>query len=141
MHLAGEAILPAAAYELAKKALERAGKILALRPEDSAEVVSGGLLEAALASSKPADWIRKRCQVPSVVAQISVNRVPLMETGPRDVLDILVESEAAAVSASVAGEPADSGELDDEDEAQSSSAPTGLAHGVGENTPRGGARR
>ena len=64
MHLAGEAISPAAAYELAKKALERAGKILALRPEDSAEVVSGGLLEAALASSKPADWIRKRCQVP-----------------------------------------------------------------------------
>ena len=138
MHLAGEAILPAAAYELAKKALERAGKILALRPEDSAEVVSGGLLEAALASSKPADWIRKRCQVPSVVAQISVNRVPLMETGPRDVLDILVESEAAAVSASVAGGTADSDdhEMDDEEDAQSSGAPTGLAHAVAENTLR-----
>jgi two-component system chemotaxis sensor kinase CheA len=138
MHLAGEAISPAAAYELAKKALERAGKILALRPEDSAEVVSGGLLEAALASSKPADWIRKRCQVPSVVAQISVNRIPLMETGPRDVLDILVESEAAAVSASVAGgaADADSGEMDEDDEAQSSSAPTGLAHAVAENTLR-----
>jgi two-component system chemotaxis sensor kinase CheA len=138
MHLAGEAILPAAAYELAKKALERAGKILALRPEDSAEVVSGGLLEAALASSKPADWIRKRCQVPSVVAQISVNRVPLMETGPRDVLDILVESEAAAVSASVAGGTADSDdrEMEDEDDAQSSGAPTGLAHAVAENTLR-----
>jgi two-component system chemotaxis sensor kinase CheA len=138
MHLAGEAISPAAAYELAKKALERAGKILALRPEDSAEVVSGGLLEAALASSKPADWIRKRCQVPSVVAQISVHRIPLMETGPRDVLDILVESEAAAVSASVAGgaADADSGEMDEDDEAQSSSAPTGLAHAVAENTLR-----
>ena len=138
MHLAGEAILPAAAYELAKKALERAGKILALRPEDSAEVVSGGLLEAALASSKPADWIRKRCQVPSVVAQISVNRIPLLETGPRDVLDILVESEAAAVSASVAGGTADSDdrEMEDEDDAQSSGAPTGLAHAVAENTLR-----
>ena len=138
MHLAGEAILPAAAYELAKKALERAGKILALRPEDSAEVVSGGLLEAALASSKPADWIRKRCQVPSVVAQISVNRIPLLETGPRDVLDILVESEAAAVSASVAGRTSDSddGEMEDEDDAQSSGAPTGLAHAVAENTLR-----
>jgi two-component system, chemotaxis family, sensor kinase CheA len=139
MHLAGEAILPAAAYELAKKALERAGKILALRPEDSAEVVSGGLLEAALASSKPAEWIRKRCQVPSVVAQISVNRIPLLETGPRDVLDILVESEAAAVSASVGGgaaADADAGEIDEDDEAQSSSAPTGLAHAVAENTLR-----
>lgn len=143
MHLAGEAISPAAAYELAKKALERAGKILALRPEDSAEVVSGGLLEAALASSKPADWIRKRCQVPSVVAQISVNRIPLMETGPRDVLDILVESEAAAVSANVAGGPADtdSGEMEEDDEAQSSDAPTGLAHAVAENTLRVDAAR
>jgi two-component system chemotaxis sensor kinase CheA len=138
MHLAGEAISPAAAYELAKKALERAGKILALRPEDSAEVVSGGLLEAALASSKPADWIRKRCQVPSVVAQSSVNRIPLLETGPRDVLDVLVEAEAAAVSARVGGvaADADSGEIDEEDEAQSSSAPTGLAHAVAENTLR-----
>jgi two-component system, chemotaxis family, sensor kinase CheA len=138
MHLAGEAISPAAAYELAKKALERAGKILALRPEDSAEVVSGGLLEAALACNKPADWIRKRCQVPSVVAQISVNRIPLLETAPRDVLDVLVEAEAAAVSARVGGAAADadSGEIDEEDEAQSSSAPTGLAHAVAENTLR-----
>jgi len=135
MHLAGEAILPAAAYELAKKALERAGKILALRPESSAEVLSGGLMEAALASTKPADWIRKRCQVPSVVAQISVNRIPLMETSPRDVLDILVESEAAAVSAGVAGESADAGEMED-DESQQPSAPTGLAHAVAENTLR-----
>jgi two-component system chemotaxis sensor kinase CheA len=98
--------------------------------------VSGGLLEAALASTKPADWIRKRCQVPSVVAQISVNRIPLMETGPRDVLDILVESEAAAVSASVAGDSAATRETDEEDEAQSSSTPTGLAHAVAENTLR-----
>ena len=135
MHLAGEAISPAAAYELARKALERAGKILALRPESSAEVVSGGLLEAALASTKPADWIRKRCQVPSVVAQISVNRIPLMETSPRDVLDILVESEAAAVSAGVAGEPADAGAMED-DESQHPSAPAGLAHAVAENTLR-----
>ena len=135
-HLAGEAGLPAAAYELAKKALERAGKILALRPENSDDVVSGGLLEAALASTKPADWIRKRCQVPSVVAQISVNRIPLMETGPRDVLDILVESEAAAVSASVAGESAHAGEVEEEDEAHSSNAPAGLAHAVAENTLR-----
>jgi two-component system, chemotaxis family, sensor kinase CheA len=135
LHLAGEGVLPAAAYELVKKALESAGKILALRPESSADVVSGGLLEAALASTKPADWIRKRCQVPSVVAQISVNRVPLMQTSPRDVLDILVESEAAAVSAGVAGNSADLGETD-EDETQQPSATVGLAHAVAENTLR-----
>ena len=65
-----------------------------------------------------------------------MNRIPLLETGPRDVLDILVESEAAAVSASVGGESAEDGEMEDEDEAQSSSPPAGLAHAVAENTLR-----
>lgn len=135
LHLATDALLPAAAYELAKKALERAGKILAIRPENSADVINGGLIECALSSSKPPDWIRKRCQVPSVVAQISVDRVPLLETAPRDVLEILVESEAAAVSAGIPGEFTD---LDDsnDDDSHPIAAPGGLAHAVAENTLR-----
>ena len=63
------------------------------------------------------------------------NRIPLVETSPRDLLDILVESEAAAVSAGVAGEPADAGAMEDE-ESQHPSAPAGLAHAVAENTLR-----
>ena len=71
---------------------------------------SGGLLEAALSSTKPADWIRKRCQVPSVVAQISVNRMPVDGDGARATCwTYLIESEAAAVSAGVAENPADAG--------------------------------
>jgi two-component system, chemotaxis family, sensor kinase CheA len=135
LHLAADALLPAAGYELAKKALERAGKILAIRPENSADVINGGLIEAALSSTKPPDWIRKRCQVPSVVAQISVDRVPLRETAPRDVLEILVESEAAAVSAGIPGEFADLDETHDDD-SHPAAAPGGLAHAVAENTLR-----
>jgi two-component system, chemotaxis family, sensor kinase CheA len=135
LHLATDALLPAAAYELAKKALESAGKILAIRPENSAEVITGGLIEAALSSTKPPDWIRKRCQVPSVVAQISVDRVPLQETAPRDVLEILVESEAAAVSAGIPGECTEPDEAH-EDESHPSAGPGGLAHAVAENTLR-----
>ena len=140
LHLATDSLLPAAGYELAKKALERAGKILAIRPENSADVINGGLIEAALSSTKPPDWIRKRCQVPSVVAQISVDRVPLMETAPRDVLEILVESEAAAVSAGIPGEFTDLDESH-EDDLHPVAAPGGLAHAVAENTLRVDASR
>ena len=139
LHLATDALLPAAGYELAKKALESSGKILAIRPENSSDVINGGLMEAALSSTKLPDWIRKRCQVPSVVAQISVDRVPLLETAPRDVLEILVESEAAAVSAGIPGEiadPPDVREQAHEDESHPVAAPGGLAHAVAENTLR-----
>jgi two-component system chemotaxis sensor kinase CheA len=139
LHLATDALLPAAGYELAKKALDSAGKILAIRPENSSDVINGGLIEAALSSTKLPDWIRKRCQVPSVVAQISVDRVPLLETAPRDLLEILVESEAAAVSAGIRGEFADTSEVHEEtheDESHPVAAPGGLAHAVAENTLR-----
>jgi len=100
MHLDPEAFLPAAAFELARKALESSGRILALHPE-TAPVAHVGLVEAALASAKSPDWIRKRCQVPSVVARISVDQAPRPESTPRDLLEILLESEAAAVSAGI----------------------------------------
>jgi two-component system chemotaxis sensor kinase CheA len=139
LHLAADALLPAAGYELAKKALESSGKILAIRPENSADVINGGLIEAALSSTQLPDWIRKRCQVPSVVAQISVDRVPVLETAPRDVLEILVESEAAAVSAGIPGEFADPPEVHEdahEEESHPVAAPGGLAQAVAENTLR-----
>jgi two-component system, chemotaxis family, sensor kinase CheA len=103
LHLASEGLLPAAAYELARKALDGCGKVIALRPETSETLVNGGLIEAAVSSTKPADWIEQRCSVPTVVAQIAVSRVPLIQTAPRDVLDVLIESEAAAVNATVSG--------------------------------------
>ncbi len=141
LHLATEGVLPAAAYELVKKALETCGKILVLRPESSATLVSGGLIEAAVASSKTSEWIEKRCNVPSVVAQIAVSRVSLVPTAPRDVLDILVESEAAAVSATVAsGEaPADTDHEQETDHSSGFSAHSTYA--TPENTLRVDATR
>jgi two-component system chemotaxis sensor kinase CheA len=107
--------LPAAAFELVRKALEGAGKIIALRPEKPAELKQSGVIEAALSTPKPADWIRQRCQVPSVVARISVDEIKEQQTQPRDLLDILLESEAAAISAGVSGSEHDShpGHFDD----------------------------
>jgi two-component system chemotaxis sensor kinase CheA len=120
LHLASEGILPAAAYELVKKALDGCGKVIALRPETSETLLNGGLIEAAVSSTKIAEWIEQRCSVPTVVAQIAVSRVPLIQTAPRDVLDVLIESEAAAVSATVSGSADASGlgfdEHDEHDE-------------------------
>ncbi len=140
MQLDSEAVLPAAAFELARKALERAGKILAVRPESGASAESVGLIQAALSSKKPADWIRKQCLVPSVVANISVERTPFLESTPRDLLEILVESEAAAVSAGVKPGTRYSAEHDEE-EAHEAGAPTGPAHVAAENTLRVDASR
>jgi two-component system chemotaxis sensor kinase CheA len=133
MHLDPEAFLPAAAFELSRKALESAGRILALHPE-TAPVAHVGLVEAALASAKSPDWIRKRCQVPSVVARISVDKAPAPDSTPRDLLEILLESEAAAVSAGIKSATLDS-VLAREEEPHDSNFPTNGARSA-ENTLR-----
>jgi two-component system, chemotaxis family, sensor kinase CheA len=141
MQLDPEALLPAAAFELARKSLEAAGRVLAIRPEGPTAGENCRSIQAALSTTKTADWIRKRCHVPSVVSNISVERAPVLQTPPRDLLDILIESEAAAVSASV--RPAissSSAPLDDEEE-HDQSASTGLAHAAAENMLRVDATR
>jgi two-component system chemotaxis sensor kinase CheA len=139
LQLDPEAVLPAAAFELARKGLEGAGQVLALRPPPGSPVANLPLIQAALSSPKPVDWIRKHCQVPSVVKSISVERVLIEKSAPRDLLDILIESEAAAVSAGVkSGNPdwiADS-EGDEEKEDHELGATAGLAHATAENTLR-----
>ena len=128
-----EALLPAAAFELARKALEGAGKILAIRPEGGAPSVANRLIEAAVSTKKTAEWIRKHCHVPSVVEKISVERTPVLPSPTRDLLDILVESEAAAVAAGVKSVREAARE---EDESRDAAAPAGLAHAASENTLR-----
>ena len=123
IHLDPESLLPAAAFELARKALEGAGKILALHPEKPADIEQAGVIEAALSTANSVDWIRKRCHVPSVVARISVQEVEEQQTKPRDLLDILLESEAAAVSAGISAV-----------EHESASAHAGDSHGTAAGT-------
>ena len=138
LHLDSES-LPAAAFELIRKALEGAGKLIALRPEKPADLEQSGVIEAALSTPKSGDWIRQRCQVPSVVARISIDEIREQQTKPRDLLDILLESEAAAISAGVSGAEHDahSGPLDD---ARTGSASAGISNAA-ENSLRVDATR
>lgn len=134
LHLDSQALLPAAAYELARKALDGAGKILALRP-DTPPAAQLEVIEAAVASEKSPAWIKSRCQVPTVVAQIVVEKIQGQPAAPRDLLEILLESEAAAVGATVKSAPH---ELDahHEEDAHDAATPAGLAHAAAENTLR-----
>ena len=135
LHLDSESLLPAAAFELVRKALEGAGKIMVLHPESAAQAASTNLIEAAISSTKSIDWIRKHCHVPSVVSRISVAKCSVGETAPGDLLEILVEAEAAAVSATVgSGSP----ELatDHQDESHEPVPSSGLAHAAAENSLR-----
>jgi two-component system, chemotaxis family, sensor kinase CheA len=135
LHIDPETPLPSAAFELARKALEGAGTLLAIRPENGAATERVRLIEAALSSAKSAEWIRSRCRVPSVISNISVDRIPAPQPVTRDLLDILLESEAAALSAGIKPGHADAGLLVD-DEPRESGAPSGLAHASSENTLR-----
>lgn len=126
LQLNGEALLPAAALELVRKALEGAGKILAFRPDMSAPAEQLHFIQSALSSVKPLDWIRQRCQIPSIVERISIGAVPVPQSSPRDLLEILIESEAAAVSASVKSAPTED-TADDGEEIRETKASANLA--------------
>ena len=134
LHLDTEALLPAAALELIRKALEGAGQILAFRPEASAPTEQLRLIQAALSSVKSQEWIRRRCQIPSIVENMSIAAVPVSQSAPRDLLEILIESEAAAISASVKSAPSEM-PADDEEETRDVSLPANIAHAA-ENTVR-----
>jgi two-component system, chemotaxis family, sensor kinase CheA len=96
-----EAPLPAAAFELARKALEGAGRVLALHPKESAGMERIARITAALSTAQAADWVRNRCQVPFVIENIDLELLSVVQSAPRDVLEILLEAEAAASAASV----------------------------------------
>ncbi len=140
LQLDPEALLPAAAFELARKSLDGAGRVLAIRPESSTSSDDCRSIQAALSTTKTAEWIRKRCHVPSVVSSISVERAPVLQSAPRDLLEILIESEAAAVSAGVKPLAPAVAHVED-DEAHEPAASSGLAHAAAENMLRVDASR
>ncbi len=127
LQLDAAALLPAAALELVRKALESAGRILAFRPDMSAPVEQLRLIQAALSSAKPSDWIRRRCHIPSIVERMAIDPVPVPQSSPRDLLEILIESEAAAISAGVKSAPAEDSVDGDEEEGREVKTSANLA--------------
>jgi two-component system, chemotaxis family, sensor kinase CheA len=103
LHLNAQNELAGAAIELVRKALTKAGTILAFRPESHTAKTTVSLIEAALQSGKTIAWLSEHCRVPAIVDSIEVRpAIAADSVPPRDLLDILLESEAAAVAAGVA---------------------------------------
>ncbi|MFY9531003.1 MAG: chemotaxis protein CheA [Candidatus Acidiferrales bacterium] len=129
--------MPAPAVQLVRQALSAAGKILAMRPEDGVLIKELWQVEAALSSTHAPEWIKKKCHIPSVVTGVVVEIAQEPEDGHRDLLDILLESEAAAASAVVHG-PAEAAPGAEEGEgfAGTKSHAGGAAAALAENTLR-----
>jgi two-component system chemotaxis sensor kinase CheA len=90
--------MPAAALQLVRSALEQCGTILAQSPASGIPLQTLDAVHVALASSRPSDWIRTRCNVPGIVSGVSLERLKTLESEPRDALQILLEAETAAES-------------------------------------------
>lgn len=101
-HIAHDAPMPAAAVQLAKNALAASGAILALRPEEGADLSDVRQVEAAISSTQTMDSIRKKCRIPSLISEVVVLPAGAAPIASRDLLEILLESEAAAVAAGIA---------------------------------------
>ena len=125
-HIAPDVAMPAAAVQLTKNALTASGTILGFRPEDGSDLAAVRQVEAAISSTQTIDWIRKKCQVPSLIAEVVVLPAGAAPTAHRDLLEILLESEAAAVAAGVPAAEAESESETGTDIDESESAP--LAH-------------
>ena len=91
--------MPAAALQLVRSALEQCGTILAQSPASGIPLQTLNAVHVALASSRPSDWIRTRCNVPGIVSGVSLEPLKTLESEPRDALQILLEAETAAESA------------------------------------------
>ncbi|MGH9554795.1 MAG: chemotaxis protein CheA [Terriglobales bacterium] len=85
-----------AAVQLARNAFEEAGTVLAFRPESLEAGETPSIIEAAVASSRDAEWILRRCSIPAVVAHVRVEPCGA-PTASESLNAALVE--AAAISA------------------------------------------
>lgn len=87
-----------AAVQLARNAFEEAGSILAFHPENLQAGEVPANIEAAIATGRDADWILRRCSIPTVVTHVRVE--PCVAPSASETTNAALR-EAAAVSAAV----------------------------------------
>ena len=143
LRLNTETLMPAPALELTRQAFNAAGKILAIRPEAGTEPAADlQQIEAAVSSQRSKQWIEAKCRIPSVVTAIVIHEASEPQGGQRDLLQILLESEAAAVSAVAHGPANDEGDEADEHIGVAKMTPASASgSSVAENTLRVDATR
>ncbi|MGA2988881.1 MAG: chemotaxis protein CheA [Candidatus Korobacteraceae bacterium] len=65
-------VMPAAALQVIWRALDESGAVLVTHPErERSEPVA--VIEAAVATTRTAEWVKKRCRIPGVVSAVHVS--------------------------------------------------------------------
>ncbi len=102
----------AAAFQLVRNVLHATGTVIALRPEDNVAASKAEIIEAAVATTQSEDKIATRCKIPSIVAEVRVERVSAVSTPEQELLtDLLDAQTTAASSAAFDPESADAATL------------------------------
>lgn len=91
----------AAALQLVRNVFHSIGSVLALRPEDNTAAENVDFIESAVASALTREALLKKCNIPLVVADITVEKAVVEETPEQEMLVALLDSEAAAVTAEI----------------------------------------
>src|SRR5207249_11360435 len=95
-------LMRAAAFQLIRNVLHGSGTVIALRPEDNVAAATVEIVEAALASLQPEERLLQRCRIPSIVADVRLERAANAETPEHELLGDLLEAQAAKLAAGVA---------------------------------------
>src|SRR5437773_4296708 len=88
-------LMRAAAFQLIRNVLHGCGTVIALRPEDNVGAASVEIVEAALATSQPQARVAQRCNIPSIVSTVRLERAATPETTEHQLLGDLLEAQAA----------------------------------------------
>ena len=78
-----------AAMQLIRNVLQECGRLLAIAPDQSTLSQDLDVVEAAIASDHTAEWVEKKCRIPSVISEILVQAATPAEAPSEDVLDIV----------------------------------------------------
>jgi two-component system chemotaxis sensor kinase CheA len=78
-----------AAMQLIRNVLHDCGKMLAIAPDQSTLNNDLDVVEAAIASENSEEWIAKKCRIPSVVAEVLIQKTGRLLEPADDVLDIV----------------------------------------------------
>ena len=99
--------MPVAGRQLVQNALQSGGEILAIRPEPGSAHSNVKVIEAALASTLPAQQIESKCHIPSIVAKVTVDTLQPVTKPKPAVADACVPADTAEAAEAPAVEMAD----------------------------------
>jgi two-component system chemotaxis sensor kinase CheA len=78
-----------AAMQLIRNVVQECGRLLAIFPDQSTLTSDLDVVEASIATEHDPDWVKKKCRIPAVIADILVQPVsPRPQDPPDDLLDI-----------------------------------------------------